>query len=136
MLNGAHSIIYSTNAEADRAFLRDVLALPHVDVGHGWLIFGLPPAEVAVHPTDGDGGTHELYLMCESVEAFMEAMTEAGLACTPIAEQGWGRLTTVTLPGGSELGVYEPNHARPKAAKQAKPAQKAKAKAKSKAKPK
>jgi hypothetical protein len=121
MINGAHAIIYSRDAEADRAFLRDVLQLPHVDVGHGWLIFGLPPAEVAVHPTDDGGGhgagggdsRHELYLMCDDVVAFVAAMTERQVSCSPIANRGWGMLTEVTLPGGGKLGVYQPRHARP-----------------------
>jgi hypothetical protein len=124
MINGAHAIIYSKDADADRAFLRDVLSLPNVDVGGGWLIFGLPPAEVAVHPTDGEGGRHELYFMCPDVEVFVEEITARGLTCSPISDQGWGRLTSVTLPGGSELGVYEPRHARPAMA--AAPAPKAK----------
>jgi hypothetical protein len=114
MITGAHSIIYSTNPEADRAFLRDVLGLSHVDVGGGWLIFGLPPAEVAVHPSDEDG-THELYLMCDDVVAFVSEMTGRDLACSPIENQGWGLLTHMTLPGGGKLGVYQPRHARPQA---------------------
>jgi hypothetical protein len=113
MIIGAHSIIYSKSPEADRAFLRDVLALPSVDVGDGWLIFGLPPAEVAVHPSDKND-VHELYLMCEDVEAFVAAMGERGLECAAVRNQGWGLLTQVTLPGGGKLGVYQPRHARPK----------------------
>lgn len=112
MINGAHVILYSKDPEADRAFLRDVLDLPHVDVGHGWLIFGLPPAEVAVHPAEA-GGTHELFFMCESADAFAKQMKDTGIACTAIQDLGWGRLTTITLPGGGELGVYEPKHERP-----------------------
>ena len=112
MIVGAHAILYSTNAEADRAFLRDVIGLPHVDVGHGWLIFGLPPAEMAVHPGD-QGGNHELFLMCDDVQAFIADMERRKIPYTPIQEQGWGRLTHVTLPGGGKLGVYEPRHARP-----------------------
>src|SRR5215469_18289570 len=90
MIIGAHSIVYSKNADADRAFLRDVLKLPSVDVGEGWLIFGLPPAEVAVHPA-GDA-SHELYLMCDDVEDFVSQMTAQGLACEPVQNQGWGLL--------------------------------------------
>jgi hypothetical protein len=112
MITGAHSIIYSTNPDADRAFLRDVLALTHVDVGHGWLIFGLPPSEVAVHPAD-QNGAHELYLMCDEVEAFVREMKTHGIACGPVQNQGWGMLTHLTLPGGGTLGVYQPRHARP-----------------------
>jgi hypothetical protein len=109
---GAHSIIYTTNADADRAFLRDVLELPSVDVGHGWLIFGLPPAEVAVHPASSAGS--ELYLMCDDIESFASQMRSHGLTCEPVQDQRWGLLTTLTLPGGGRLGVYQPKHARPK----------------------
>ncbi len=112
MIIGAHSIIYSTDPEADRRFLREVLGFPHVDVGEGWLIFGLPPAEVAVHPAE-EGGAHELYLMTDDVEALIAALTDRGIQTTPAASQGWGVLTHVTLPGGSKLGIYEPRHARP-----------------------
>jgi catechol 2,3-dioxygenase-like lactoylglutathione lyase family enzyme len=110
---GAHSIIYTTNADADRAFLRDVLKLPNVDVGHGWLIFGLPPAEVAVHPASSS--SHELYLMCDDIEAFASQMRAHGLTCEPVQDQRWGLTTTLILPGGGKLGVYQPRHARPKA---------------------
>lgn len=116
MINGAHAIVFSTDADADRAFLRDVLALPHVDVGEGWLIFGLPPAEVAVHPaeeTDGNAGTHELYLMCENVEQLRERLSESNIESSDVSDQGWGLVTQVTLPGGSKLGIYQPRHARP-----------------------
>ncbi len=112
MINGAHVIVYSTDAEADRAFLRDVLELPHVDVGHGWLIFGLPPSEIAMHPGE-QNGHHELFLMCESVDKLIAALAEKGIACAEIEEDSWGRLTRMTLPGGSEIGAYEPKHARP-----------------------
>ena len=114
MIIGAHSIIYSTTPEADRVFLRDVVGLPSVDVGQGWLIFGLPPAEVAVHPSDGND-EHELYLMCDDVTTFVADMRRRGIACGPVRDQGWGVLTQLTLPGGGKLGVYEPRHARPKA---------------------
>jgi len=112
MINGAHSVLYSTNPEADRAFFRDVLGLSHVDVGGGWLIFGLPPSEVAVHPGDKNDLV-EFYLMCDDVNVFVAAMAKRGIACGPIQEQRWGRLTQLTLPGGGRLGVYEPRHARP-----------------------
>jgi hypothetical protein len=115
MLIGAHSIIYSTNAEADRAFLRDVLALPSVDVGHGWLIFGLPPTELAVHPSDKND-VHEFYLMTDDVDALVAEMKARNIACSPVQNQGWGLLTQLTLPGGGRLGVYQPRHARPKGA--------------------
>src|ERR1700741_3668159 len=112
MINGAHSIIYSTNPDADRAFLRDVLKLPHVDVGGGWLIFGLPPAEVAVHPAE-ENDVHEFYIMVDDVEAFIPEMRRKNAACGPVHNQGWGMLTELQLPGGGKLGVYQPRHARP-----------------------
>ena len=113
MIIGGHSIIYSRDAEADRAFLRDVLRFPNVDAGDGWLIFGLPPAELAVHPSKKND-VHEFYLMCDDVEAFTRDMKKRRVACTPIQDLGWGRLTQLTLPGGGKLGVYQPRHARPK----------------------
>lgn len=113
MISGAHSIIYSTSPEADRAFLRDVLGLPHVDVGDGWLIFGLPPAEVAVHPSE-QNDIHEFYLICQDVNVFVADMQQRGIGCGPVRDEGWGLLTQVTLPGGGQLGVYQPRHARPK----------------------
>ena len=113
MIIGAHSIIYSTNPEADRAFLRDVLKLANVDVGGGWLIFGLPPAELAVHPSSSND-VQELYLMCDDLETFIAEMKGRNVACSPAQSQGWGVLTRVTLPGGGTLGVYQPRHARPR----------------------
>ena len=113
MITGAHSIIYSKNPEADRAFFRDVLKLSSVDVGGGWLIFGLPPSEVAVHPSEKND-VHELYLMCEDVNRFVAAIEQSGLTCAPVQNQGWGLITKITLPGGGTLGVYEPRHQRPK----------------------
>ncbi|HUJ13154.1 MAG TPA: extradiol dioxygenase [Thermoanaerobaculia bacterium] len=111
MIIGAHSILYSKDAEADRLFLRDVLKFPKVDVGGGWLVFGLPPSEVAVHP--GKNDEHEFYLMCDDVDAFIAEMKKRKVKCSAIHEERWGRLTQVTLPGGGKLGVYEPRHARP-----------------------
>jgi len=112
MITGAHSILYSTNSDADRAFLRDVLQFPSVDVGGGWLIFGLPPSEVAVHPSD-ENDVHELYLMCDDIEAFVAEMKKHQVETSPVENQGWGLITHITLPGGGKLGVYEPRHARP-----------------------
>jgi hypothetical protein len=112
MINGAHSIIYSRHPEADRAFFRDVLQLPNVDVGDGWLIFGLPPAEVAVHPSQ-ENDVQELYLMCQDIQAFVAAMKTRDIVCAPVRDEGWGLLTHLTLPGGGKLGVYEPRHERP-----------------------
>ena len=113
MIIGAHSILYSSNPEADRAFFRDVLHLTHVDVGDGWLIFGLPPAEVAVHPAD-QSGQQELYLLCDDIETFVHEMSKHKVSCTPIQSPSWGWFTQITLPGGGPLGVYQPRHARPK----------------------
>jgi len=114
MIIGAHSIIYSIRPDADRDFLRDVLGMPNVDVGGGWLIFGLPPAEVAVHPSHKND-VHELYLMCDDVQAFIAEMKKRRINCGPAHDLGWGVLTHVILPSGGKLGVYEPRHARPKA---------------------
>jgi hypothetical protein len=114
MITGAHSIVFSSNPDADRAFFRDTLGLTHVDVGGGWLIFGLPPSEVAVHGTEeGGAGSHELYLMTDDVQSFIEQMQERELSCAEVQDEGWGLLTHVTLPGGGKIGVYEPRHARP-----------------------
>ena len=113
MITGAHSIIYSKNAEADRTFLRDVVGLTNVDVGGGWLIFGLPPAEVAVHPSD-DNDHHEFYLMCDDVAAFVAEMEKRKVVCGAVQDMRWGLLTQVTLPGGGRVGVYQPRHPRPK----------------------
>jgi hypothetical protein len=109
-LNGAHAIIYSKKAEADRAF-RDALKLPHVDAGEGWLIFGLSPAEVAIHP--GRNDVQELYFMCSDIEAFMREMKTRRVRCSEVMNRGWGLLCQITLPGGGKLGVYEPRHTRP-----------------------
>lgn len=147
MISGAHAIIYSKDADADRAFLRDVLGLDNVDAGGGWLIFGLPPSEIAVHPTHDTSGSHEVYFLCESIDAFVNDMKARGVPCDPVASLGWGVLTRITLPGGGGIGVYEPRHPRPANATRAaakKPAAKveakanpaSKAKAKAKAKPK
>lgn len=116
MIVGTHVIMYSRDQAADSAFLRDILRLPHVDAGGGWLIFGLPPSEVAVHPTSG-APSHEFYLMCKDIEAFILAMRARSLECTPARQERWGVLTELTLPGGGKLGVYEPRHARPKPAR-------------------
>ena len=109
MISGAHMIIYSADAEADRVFFRDVLGFPSVDAGHGWLIFALPPAEVAVHPAE-QNGRHEIYLMCEDVDATVLSLKSRNVQCEPVADQGWGRLTQIVLPGGGKLGLYQPRH--------------------------
>jgi catechol 2,3-dioxygenase-like lactoylglutathione lyase family enzyme len=111
MINGAHVIVYSTDAEADRAFFRDVLGYPSVDAGHGWLIFKLPPAEVAVHPAEA--ASHELLLMCDDLEATVAELTARGVEFVrPVERQRWGVLTSFRLPGGGEVGLYEPLHER------------------------
>jgi hypothetical protein len=110
MINGAHAILYSADAEATRAALREVLGTRSVDAGGGWLIFALPPAEIAVHPA-GEGGRTELYLMCDDVEATLAVLRAKGIeATTPVSDQGWGLLTAISLPGGVELGLYQPRH--------------------------
>ena len=112
MITGAHNIIYSENAEADIAFFRDILKLTNVDVGNGWLIFGLPPAEIAFHPAE-ENGRHELYLMCDNIQAFVKEMADKRVACSEVRDLRWGLLTSLTLPGGGTIGIYEPRHARP-----------------------
>ena len=109
-ITGAHTIIYSEDADRTRAFLRDVLGFPSVDVGGGWLIFKLPPGELASHP-DATGGRHELYFMCDDVQATIDDLTAKGAAFTaPVSDQGWGLLTSFKLPGAGEVGLYEPRH--------------------------
>ena len=106
-------IIGSTDPDADRAFLRDVLRLDSVDAGDGWLIFALPPAEVAVHP--GKAGRHELYLMCSNLDATLRELKAKGVKVKArIHDEPWGRLGTITLPGGSDLSIYEPKHPSPR----------------------
>lgn len=112
MINGAHVIIYSRDAEADRAFFQNVLKFPFVDVNKGWLIFGLPPSEVAVHPSD-ENDLHEFYLMTDDLDAEMARLKKAGVGCSEPSLQGWGRMTRIKLPGGGEVGLYQPRHARP-----------------------
>jgi len=109
MIFGAHVIVYSKNAEADRAFFRDVLGFKSVDAGHGWLIFALPPAEAAVHPSD-EGGAHELYLMCDDLEAEITSLTKKNVACSEVQEARWGSITKIRLPGGGQIGLYQPKH--------------------------
>jgi catechol 2,3-dioxygenase-like lactoylglutathione lyase family enzyme len=113
MINGAHTIIYTKDADALRAFLRDVLELEHVDAGDGWLIFALPPGEIAAHPTD-EVGHQELYFMCDDIETTVEELRTKGVEfAAPISDQGFGRLTAMKLPGGGEIGLYEPRHPTP-----------------------
>jgi catechol 2,3-dioxygenase-like lactoylglutathione lyase family enzyme len=113
VINGAHAVIFTKDAEALRGFLRDTLGFTGVDAGGGWLIFALPPAELAAHPTDGDGH-HELYLMCDDIEATVEELTGKGVEFTgPVSDEGFGLMTAFKLPGGGELGLYEPRHPTP-----------------------
>jgi len=112
MIHGAHVVIYSKDAEADRSFFRDVLKYESVDAGHGWLIFALPPAEVAVHPSDAND-VHELFLMCDDIQALVAEMKRKDVECSPVDEQRWGSTARLTMPGGGKLGVYQPKHASP-----------------------
>ena len=109
MVSGAHVIIYSTRAEEDRAFLRDVIGFKSVDAGHGWLIFALPPAEAALHPSD-ENGVHELYFMCDDLKAEMASFARKGVECSEVKEARWGSITKIRLPGGGEIGLYQPKH--------------------------
>jgi catechol 2,3-dioxygenase-like lactoylglutathione lyase family enzyme len=109
MISGAHVILYSKNAEADREFFRDILGFPSVDAGHGWLIFALPPSEAAFHPSE-ENGPHELYLLCSDLKAEMRALKEKGVDCSAVHEERWGSITRIKLPGGGDLGLYQPKH--------------------------
>jgi hypothetical protein len=109
MINGAHVIVYSKDPESDRAFFRDVLKFPAVDAGHGWLIFALPPAEAAFHPSKKND-LHELYFMCDDLETTMQSLKEKKVTCGPVTEERWGSLTTICLPGGGRVGLYQPKH--------------------------
>jgi len=109
MIIGAHVIVYSKNAEADRAFFRDILGFKSVDAGHGWLIFALPPAEAAFHP-DEENDRHELYFMCDDLQAEMSALKKKGVACSDVHNERWGSITKIKLPGGGHVGLYQPKH--------------------------
>lgn len=109
MITGVHALVYSKVPEATRAFFKDVLGLRAVDAGRGWLIFALPPAELAVHPDDENSS--ELYLMCDDIKATVADLERQGVVLArPVSEQGWGLVTAITMPDGSELGLYEPRH--------------------------
>jgi catechol 2,3-dioxygenase-like lactoylglutathione lyase family enzyme len=110
MIFGAHVIVVTHDAEADRNFFRDVLGLSSVDSGGGWLIFELPPSEIAFHPTD-DGPTNEIYLLCDDLAAEMRQLQSRGVTFTPVDEERWGTITRFTLPGGTTIGLYQPKHA-------------------------
>jgi catechol 2,3-dioxygenase-like lactoylglutathione lyase family enzyme len=109
MIFGAHVIIYSKDAAADRAFLRDVLGFLSVDAGHGWLIFSLPPSEAAVHPAE-ENGRHELYFLCDDLKAEISALGKKGVQCSTVHEERWGSITKIQLPGGGVVGLYQPKH--------------------------
>jgi len=109
MISGAHVILYSRDANADRDFLREILGFSSVDAGHGWLIFALPPAEAAVHPAE-ENGRHELYFMCDDLEAEMAELGKQGVKCSEVHKERWGSITKIRLPGGGEVGLYQPTH--------------------------
>jgi catechol 2,3-dioxygenase-like lactoylglutathione lyase family enzyme len=109
MISGAHVIVYSRNAEADRAFFRDVLGYKSVDAGHGWLIFAMPPAEAAFHPSDKNG-PHELYFMCDDLKDEMASLAKKRVKCSKVQEERWGSITKMRLPSGAEIGLYQPKH--------------------------
>jgi catechol 2,3-dioxygenase-like lactoylglutathione lyase family enzyme len=116
MISGVHAVMYSRDAQALRAFLRDVLGFEGVDAGGGWLIFALPPAELAAHPSEREG-SHELYLMCDDIEATVGELEARGVEFTgPVRDVGWGLLTAMKVPGGDELGLYQPRHPSPRQA--------------------
>ena len=112
MINGAHFIIYSKDPAADRAFFRDVLKFSAVDAGHGWLIFVMPPAELALHDSEVND-RHELYFMCDDIVATLQELREKNIEVSAVQEQRWGKLASLTLPGGGRVGVYEPTHPSP-----------------------
>jgi hypothetical protein len=112
MINGAHVVVYSFDPDADRVFFQNILGFPSVDAGHGWLIFALPAAESAFHPSE-ENNRHELYLMCDDLQAEMAALRAKGVECREVTEARWGSITKIRLPGGGEIGLYEPKHPRP-----------------------
>ncbi|MGB6482656.1 MAG: hypothetical protein WBE86_04130 [Candidatus Acidiferrales bacterium] len=119
MINGTHIVFYSTNAEVDRSFLRDVMEFRGIDIGGGWLIFAMPPAEAAVHPANEDAAIQHpdgnmlgaaIYFMCDDVRAMVRSLEEKKVKCTPLAQERWGLRTAITLPSGGQLGLYQPSH--------------------------
>jgi catechol 2,3-dioxygenase-like lactoylglutathione lyase family enzyme len=127
LINGAHIVIYTEDAEADRAFFRDVLKFPFVDAGHGWLIFAMPPLEAAFHESENNDSKnhdsknhdsesndrHELYLMCDDIAATLNDLKSKNMKVSDVSEQRWGKLATFTLPGGGKIGIYQPKHPTP-----------------------
>jgi catechol 2,3-dioxygenase-like lactoylglutathione lyase family enzyme len=112
LINGAHVVIYSKDSEADRAFFRDVLQFPCVDAGHGWLMFAMPPLEAAFHDSESND-QHELFLMCDDLASTLEDLRSKNVTVSEVGEQRWGKLATLTLPGGGKIGIYEPKHPSP-----------------------
>jgi catechol 2,3-dioxygenase-like lactoylglutathione lyase family enzyme len=112
MITAAHIVIYTKDAEADRAFFRDVLKFPSVDAGHGWLIFAMPPLEAAFHEAK-DNDRHELYLMCDNIAATLKDLESKGVKVSSVHQERWGKLATFSLPGGGKIGIYEAQHASP-----------------------
>lgn len=119
MIKGAHFLFYSTNADADRVFLRDVLGFHGVDAGGGWLILGIPPAEMAVHPNETNLAMPHgpipmaaavMYLICDDLDATMSDLASKGVTCGRVGQADWGRFTSMPLPSGSFLGLYQPSH--------------------------
>ena len=113
MITGAHVVLYSNDATADRVFFGDVLGFASVDAGHGWLIFALPPAEVAVHPADPpsrEQNPHELYFLCDDLKSELEGLRQKGVQCSNVQEERWGLLSRIRLPSGGEIGLYQPKH--------------------------
>jgi len=108
MISGAHVVVYSKNAESDRAFFRDILGFKSVDAGHGWLIFALPPTEVAFHPSED--GVHELYFMCDDLETEIASLAKKGVMCSKVEQARWGSITKMRLPSGGNIGLYQPKH--------------------------
>ena len=108
MISGAHVVVYSKNAESDRAFFRDILGFKSVDAGHGWLIFALPPTEVAFHPSED--GVHELYFMCDDLETEIASLANKGVMCSKVEQARWGSITKMRLPSGGNVGLYQPKH--------------------------
>jgi catechol 2,3-dioxygenase-like lactoylglutathione lyase family enzyme len=109
MISGAHLVLFSSDADADRAFFRDILGFRSVDAGHGWLIFALPPAEAAFHPAES-GSSQQLYLMCDDLKSEMATLAGRGVSCSPVKKERWGSITRIQLPGGGTLGLYQPTH--------------------------
>lgn len=110
MINGVHALIYARDAAKVRAFFKDVLGFPPVDAGQGWLLFRLPPAELGIHPAEEGGVRHQLYLMCDDVKKTVASLKKKQVKCSPIKDEGWGLVTSMTIPGAGVIGLYQPKH--------------------------